>query len=148
MKKLVLLLVLALSLCACGAPAPAQTPAETPPASTQPTDPLAGLTLRQKVGQLFLVRPDSLDFTQTQEQINDANAEGVTAVTGELLAALEQYPVGGIAVFGKNIQSPDQLRQFTADWSAAGDIPLFVAVDEEGGRVARLANSEGFDLPR
>ena len=152
MKKLVLLLALALSLCACGAPAPSQTPvetpAETPPANTQPTDPLEGLTLRQKVGQLFVVRPDSLDFTQTQEQINDAKAEGVTAVTGELLAALEQYPVGGIAVFGKNIQSPDQLRQFTADWSTAGDIPLFLAVDEEGGRVARLANSEGFALPQ
>ena len=100
MKKLVLLLALALSLCAYGAPAPSQTPAETPPANTQPTDPLEGLTLRQKVGQLFVVRPDSLDFTQTQEQINDAKAEGVTAVTGELLAALEQYPVGGIAVFG------------------------------------------------
>ena len=114
MKKLVLLLALALSLCACGTLAPSQTqvetPAETPPANTQPTDPLEGLTLRQKVGQLFVVRPDSLDFTQTQEQINDAKAEGVTAVTRELLAALEQYPVGGIAVFGKNIQSPDQLR--------------------------------------
>ena len=119
MKKLVLLLALSLSLCACGTSALSQTtvetPAETPPANTQPTDPLKGLTLRQKVGQLFVVRPDSLDFTQTQEQINDAKAEGVTAVTGELLAALEQYPVGGIAVFGKNIQSPDQLRQFTAD---------------------------------
>ena len=50
MKKLVLLLALALSLCACGTSALSQTtvetPAETPPANTQPTDPLECLTLR------------------------------------------------------------------------------------------------------
>ena len=46
MKKLVLLLALALSLCACGTSALSQTPAENPPANTQTTDPLEGLTLR------------------------------------------------------------------------------------------------------
>lgn len=155
-KTFALLLFLALILCACGrtgtaeqtSAEPQQEAVQNVPEQPEQADPLDSLTLRQKVGQLFLVRPDALDFAQTQEQINDAYAQGVTEVTDGLLAALEEYPVGGIVVFGKNIQSPGQLRQFTADWGAAGDVPLFLAVDEEGGRVARLANSEGFDLPR
>lgn len=63
-------------------------------------------------------------------------------------AALAEYPVGGVALFGKNIENPDQLKKFTAELKNAGNIPLFLAVDEEGGLVARLANSEGFDLPQ
>ena len=109
---------------------------------------LEKMTLRQKVGQLFLVRPDALCFDQTQEQIDDPEEAGVKEVTDEIREALEEYPVGGVVLFGKNIESPEQLRQFNADWQTVGEIPLFLAVDEEGGRVARLANSEGFDLPK
>lgn len=119
-------------------------------ASPQPgvEEVMAGMTLRQKVGQLFVVRPDALDFTQTQDQIDDSRAQGVLELTQAMADALEQCPVGGLALFGKNIQSPDQLRRFTDQLRAVPGIPLFLAVDEEGGRVARLANKEGFDLPR
>lgn len=143
MKKSLLMLALTLLVCGLCLNAGAE--------STAPADEieaiLEGMTLREKIGQLFIVRSDALDFTRTQEEIDDAKAEGVTALTDALREALERYPVGGVALFGKNIESPEQLRRFTAELGSAGKLPLFLAVDEEGGRVARLANSAGFDLP-
>ncbi|MGN0708075.1 MAG: glycoside hydrolase family 3 protein [Faecalibacterium sp.] len=145
MKKLVSLLTLFVLTCGLGLAACAKSAAEAEP-SVQEI--VAGMTLRQKIGQLFIVRPDALDFTQTQEQIDDAKEKGVLELTEEMRTALEAYPVGGVALFGKNIETPEQLRQFTAQLKTAEQIPLFLAVDEEGGRVARLANSDGFDLPK
>ena len=108
---------------------------------------LSQMTLRQKVGQLFIVRPDALDPAQTTEQVSNAKAEGVTALTGPVREMLSEYPVGGIVLFGKNILSPEQLTDFNAALQEASSIPLFLCVDEEGGLVARLANHDCFDLP-
>ena len=108
----------------------------------------ATLTLEQKVGQLFIVRPDALDLTLSQETIDDPRADGVTQVTDAMRETLQQYPVGGICQFGKNIESPSQLARFNKDLQAASATPLFITVDEEGGMVARLANNDAFDLPR
>ena len=62
--------------------------------------------------------------------------------------ALQQYPVGGICQFGKNIESPSQLARFNKELQDASATPLFITVDEEGGLIARLANSDAFTLPR
>ena len=148
--------LLAAALTACAAPSdtlPAATPAptptvpptETPAAETAPAD---ALTLEQKVGQLFIVRPDALDLTLSQDTVNDAKADGVTALTDAMRDTLQTYPVGGICQFGKNITDPAQLAKFNADLQAASATPLFIAVDEEGGAVARLANHPAFDLPQ
>ena len=123
------------------APAPAATPA----VEAQPAD---ALTLEEKVGQLFIVRPDALDLSLSQETINDAKADGVTTVTNDMRRALQQYPVGGICQFGKNIESPSQLARFNKELQDASATPLFIAVDEEGGLIARLANNDAFTLPR
>lgn len=106
---------------------------------------LADMSLREKVGQLFFVRPDALDPAQDQSRIDDADARGVTALTDAMGETLRQYPVGGVVIFGKNLTDPAQLTAFTADLHEAGNLPLLVAVDEEGGSVARLANHPGFD---
>lgn len=106
---------------------------------------LADMTLRDKVGQLFFIRPDALDLEQSQSQIDDADAGGVTSLTDAMLDTLSRYPVGGVVLFGKNLTNPDQLTALTADLHEAGKIPLLVAVDEEGCSVARLANHPGFD---
>ena len=108
----------------------------------------ADLTLEEKVGQLFIIRPDSLDLTLPQEQIDDAKADGVTELTDAMRDALQKYPVGGVCQFGKNIVDPEQITAFNAALQEASDIPLFISVDEEGGAVARLANKDTFDLPR
>ena len=122
------------------------TPEPTPAAETTLT--AADLTLEEKVGQLFIIRPDSLDLTLPQEQIDDAKADGVTELTDAMRDALQKYPVGGVCQFGKNIVDPEQITAFNAALQEASDIPLLISVDEEGGAVARLANKDTFDLPR
>lgn len=149
MKKNPLLLsaLSLLTFAACSA-APAETAAAAAPAPTPAPVTADTLTLEQKVGQLFIVRPDALDLTLSQETINDAHADGVTAMTNDMRKTLQQYPVGGICQFGKNIESPSQLARFNADLQAASATPLLIAVDEEGGLIARLANNDAFNLPR
>lgn len=100
---------------------------------------LTAMTLREKVGQLFWVRPEALDFSLNPEK---------KTLTQTMRQNLEQYPVGGIAVFKKNIQDENQLSALIADFQSASKIPMIVAVDEEGGAVARLANHEAFFLPK
>lgn len=109
---------------------------------------LQKMTLREKVGQLFIVRPDALDPTLSQQQIDDEAGEGVTHLSDVMRQTLQTYPVGGICQFGKNITDPEQIAQFNADLQAASKIPLLIAVDEEGGAVARLANHPAFSLPQ
>ena len=149
MKRIPLLLsaLSLLTFAACSA-APAETAAAAAPTPTPAPVTADMLTLEQKVGQLFIVRPDALDLTLSQETINDAHADGVTAMTNDMRKTLQQYPVGGICQFGKNIESPSQLARFNADLQAASATPLLIAVDEEGGLIARLANSDAFNLPR
>ena len=103
-----------------------------------PTEPslLGTLTLREKVGQLFLVDPDPL-----------VTGAPVTELTEELQWVLSEYPVGGVILFYDNITDPDQLTAFNASLSAATRIPMFLAVDEEGGPVARVASHPGFAVP-
>ena len=100
---------------------------------------LTAMTLREKVGQLFWVRPEALDFSWNPEK---------KTLTQTMRRNLEQYPVGGIVVFKKNIQDENQLSFLIADFQSASKIPMIVAVDEEGGSVARLANHEAFSLPK
>lgn len=106
------------------------------------------MTLRQKVGQLFIIRPDALVPSLSEEQISDPNAEGVTDLTGDMVGTLQDYPVGGIIMFAKNITDPEQIMTFNQALQDASGIPLFIAVDEEGGLVSRLATHEAFRLPR
>jgi beta-N-acetylhexosaminidase len=82
------------------------------------------LSLAEKVGQLFMV-----------------GFEG-TEVTPELMAWVATYGWGGVIVFGRNVESPSQLLALTQGLQASMDtpsyLPLLIAVDQEGGRVARL----------
>ena len=92
--------------------------------------------------------PDALDPTQTPGQINSSETEGVKTLTDDMRAVLAAYPVGGVAIFGKNISDPETLRAFTEQLRDATTVPLFLGVDEEGGLVARLANNAAFGLPK
>lgn len=134
-------------------PSETATPTETTaPPPTEAPDPtvlfLREMTLRQKVGQLFLVRPEDLYDNPSQEESGETNSIRVTELTEEMTAMLEAYPVGGIAMFSENITSPEQITAFNASLQAASAIPLFLAIDEEGGLVSRLARHTAFDLPR
>lgn len=96
------------------------------------------MTLEQKVAQLFIVTPEALVEGVSQvTQAGDMTREGVTA-----------HPVGGIVYFAQNLLDPEQtttmlanVKQFYAD---AGNVAPFIAVDEEGGTVVRVADNEAF----
>lgn len=142
--------------CAPAASGTAPNPQPTASAGAQstaspsaiPAGLLAEMTLREKVGQLFLVRPDALDPALSQQTIDDADVSGVTEVSETMAAFLEEYPVGGVVLFGKNITDEDQLRGLIAGLQQSSPVPLLIGIDEEGGVVARLANSPGFELPQ
>ena len=93
------------------------------------------MTLEEKVGQLFVVRPEKLGGSATQCDSGDKNG-------------LSKYHVGGVCMFSNNIQSSSQIKSFINGLQSASEIPLFIAVDEEGGRVARIANSAGFAVKK
>jgi len=107
---------------------------------------LSAMTLREKVGQLFCVRPESLDpvFQRSSEGMM---AYRMQAVNEETAAFAAQYPVGGVTLFSHNIDNPGQLKAFTQAIHALPGAPL-VSVDEEGGRVARVGGNLNFDVPR
>lgn len=104
-------------------------------------DVLGKMSLREKVGQLFIVRPEAL-----AEQCNAETASAVDRVDDAVISRLEEYPVGGVAIFGRNITGAEQLPEFISDLQKNSKYPLFIAVDEEGGRIARVANSGYFDV--
>lgn len=104
-------------------------------------DVLGKMSLREKVGQLFIVRPEAL-----AENSNAETAPATDRVDDAVISRIEEYPVGGIALFSRNITSAEQLPMFITDLQSSSKYPLFIAVDEEGGRVARIANSGYFDV--
>lgn len=106
------------------------------------------LTTEQKVGQLFIVRPDALDPTKGTDDIIDSKAPGAVKLTDGMAEMLNKYHIGGICQFGKNIKSANQIIKFNEAFREISEIPLFIAVDEEGGAVARLANNSAFNLPK
>ena len=101
---------------------------------------IGAMTLEQKVAQLFIVTPEALVEGVSQvTQAGDMTREGVAA-----------HPVGGIVYFAQNLLDPEQtttmlanVKQFYAD---SGNVAPFVAVDEEGGTVVRVAGNEAFGV--
>ena len=129
------------------APTETETEPETEPETLPPLTPaealLAQMTTEQKGAQLFFLTPEAL--SQAGEEGLD-NAAGSTALTQRMENALEAYPVGGVVLFGANVQDPDQLTSFLADMQSGASIPLLFAIDEEGGRVARIGQNDAFDV--
>jgi beta-N-acetylhexosaminidase len=62
-----------------------------------------------------------------------------TTVTPEIRSLAREFSLGGIILFSRNIEEPEQVAELAIDIQAlASDLPLWVSVDQEGGRVARL----------
>jgi beta-N-acetylhexosaminidase len=53
-------------------------------------------------------------------------------------AAFRRVQPGGYILFGRNIQSPSQLRKLIDDLRALSDVEPIITIDQEGGRVSRL----------
>lgn len=57
---------------------------------------------------------------------------------------LQNRGVGSVILFGGNIESPTQLNQLTTQLHNLSSTPLFIAIDQEGGRIARLRETNGY----
>ena len=127
-----------LRLLSAGTPAPeptASAAAETVTPEPEPDEAekrLAEMTLREKLCQLMIVKPQML-----------VNRSALTAVDDTLREAMKEYPVAGFLLAGEHIKTAEQLSALTRDLQRAGDNRLMLAVDEEGGRVARLMTVVG-----
>ena len=62
-----------------------------------------------------------------------------TTITPELRSLAREFELGGITLFKRNIEAPEQVAELSHDLQGLGrELPVWVAVDQEGGRVARL----------
>ena len=105
------------------------------------------MSLREKVGQLFIVRPESLEPAIRYDSDAELPPYKLQAVSEGMRRRAAEYPVGGVLLYGHNITDPAQLKRFVRDLKALPGAPL-LCIDEEGGRVSRLANNPAFDVPR
>ena len=61
------------------------------------------------------------------------------SIPSELKALAREFDLGGVILFARNVESPEQVAEVAREAQAlAGELPLWVSVDQEGGRVARL----------
>ena len=113
---------------------------------------LQQMTLREKVGQMFYVRPECLDTTihfnrpgGIDESSDDITKIRLQAVNETMRGVSEKYPVGGIILYAHNIEDEAQLAQFIPEIRALNGSPL-LCIDEEGGRVARIGRNSNFNV--
>lgn len=79
------------------------------------------MTFHREIGQLALVGFDGF------------------SVTPEVASLARQFDLGGVILFKRNVESPEQVAEIA--WRArelSRGRPLWVGVDQEGGRVARV----------
>lgn len=111
----------ALALLCCTLCAVVPVPAHPTTFAATPTYPaverlMARLTLQQKIGQMVMAPLDSV------------------AATGR---------IGGVLLFGSDVTSPGQGRALIAALQRAEPVPLFIAVDQEGGTVSTMSAGGG-----
>ena len=103
-------------------------------------DKINSMTLEEKVAQIFIVFPESLE----------PGISNVVSVDPVMKEKLEQAPVGGIIYMNENIKNPEQVKQMVEETQQCSldniGLPLFQCVDEEGGRIARIANNKMFGV--
>ncbi len=84
------------------------------------------MDLQDKIGQMLMVGFHGLE------------------APSYLLDWLREGRAGGVILFARNVESPEQLAKLTASLHAAAKYPLLIGIDQEGGTVARLRQSHGF----
>lgn len=88
------------------------------------------MTIEQKIGQMFIVTPETFSNGTTVTSIEDLDIE-----------KMKKYNIGGFVFFQDNILNPSQITKLNNELS---QYSLFLGVDEEGGSVARISNNPNF----
>lgn len=80
----------------------------------------------------------SRDFRKHAGQLAIAGFAG-TSIPADLKKLAREFDLGGVIFFARNIDSPEQVADLSREaQELARELPLWVSVDQEGGRVARL----------
>lgn len=94
----------------------------------------AQVSLRQKIAQMVMVTfmGDSLEKSSPS--------------LDTLKTDLAEGNIGGVVMFtwSNNLRRPTQITHLTQELQRRASTPLLLAIDEEGGQVARLSASNGF----
>ena len=90
---------------------------------------ISEMSLEDRVAGLFVISPETLTGVDRAVKAGDGTKE-----------ALAKYPVGGLVYFKQNIQSKEQITEMLANTVSMSKYPIFLAVDEEGDSVARVAD--------
>ena len=95
----------------------------------------AEVTLEQKIGQMLI-----LGFPG--RSVSDEWPRHIHKM-------LKAGEIGGVILFERNISSPKQVKKLNTYFKSASSDPVpFIAIDQEGGRVQRLHEGNGFfDTP-
>ncbi len=116
-----------------------------------PTDEVEALlqkmTLREKIGQMFYIRIESLDPSIEWTTYDDLAALKNQEITMKMRNTNEEYPVGGIILYAWNIENEAQLGTIIPQIRSLKGHPL-LCIDEEGGRVSRIANNPNFNVKK
>ena len=121
MRARIVAAVMLVALAGCAAQAPTPTPTPTATATAPAPDILDGLTVEQKVGQLFMVGTPA-------DQVGP-----------EALSAVVDRHVGAIFLSGRSDAGTDATAAVVAQFTAASGTPLIVATDQEGGEIQVLS---------
>lgn len=90
-----------------------------------------GLTVEEKIGQMIMVGLDSTYITERTKKL------------------ILKYKVGGIILYRKNFKSYEDLLNLIRELKSLNKdnkVPLFISIDQEGGRVNRMPK-EILNLP-
>lgn len=100
---------------------------------------MAQMSLEERVLQMFMITPEALTGYGTVTTAGDVTYQ-----------SLQKYPVGGIIIFAQNVIDPDQLGTMNGNLQNYSEeitgLPMFISVDEEGGKVARIAKNSNFSV--
>jgi len=96
-------------------------------------------TLKRKIAQMLLVGFRGTELAADTPLYRDVSELGI----GGVLLFEYDVPSGSRP---RNILSKEQLARLTADLQRASPVKLFIAIDQEGGRVNRLRSEYGFPV--
>ena len=112
----------------------------TPPSASSVQSPRKGATsanLDVKIGQMLMVGFRGLEVDNEHFIVQDIRKRHLGGVVLFDYDVPTQQPV-------RNIESPSQVKALIASLKSASATPLLVAIDQEGGIVARLKERHGF----
>lgn len=119
-------------------PEPEPAPVEDP-FLEQARQTVAGMTLEDKIAQMFIITPDAL-----------TGFGGVTAAGDTTKEWYNKRPVGGMIYSANNLTDAEQTKTMLANMQAFAKertgLPVFLSVIEEGGSVTRIAGNAGFSV--